>query len=70
MRHQIKAFVLIALVAMGTPVALVAQPADYFWTSPSHNSMESMPCGGHDIGLNVWVENGDLAVLCESKWRV
>ena len=60
MRHQIKAFVLIALVAMGLPVALVAQPADYFWTSPSHNSMESMPCGGHDIGLNVWVENGDL----------
>lgn len=22
--------------------------------------MESMPCGGHDIGLNVWVENGDI----------
>ena len=19
-----------------------------------------MPCGGHDVGLNVWVENGDL----------
>ncbi|HET7732921.1 MAG TPA: DUF5703 domain-containing protein, partial [Paludibacter sp.] len=33
---------------------------DYVWTSPSHNSSESMPCGGGDIGLNVWVENGDL----------
>lgn len=26
------------------------------WSSPSRNSGESMPCGGHDIGLNVWVE--------------
>jgi len=30
------------------------------WNSPSKNSSESMPCGGGDIGLNVWVENGDL----------
>jgi hypothetical protein len=35
------------------------------WDSPSRNAGESMPCGGHDIGLNVWVEadeagNGDL----------
>ncbi|RRB02941.1 hypothetical protein EHT25_18425 [Larkinella rosea] len=30
------------------------------WTSPSKNSSESMPCGGGDIGLNVWVENGEL----------
>ena len=30
------------------------------WTAPSANSMESMPCGGGDIGLNVWVENGDI----------
>ncbi|WP_460948918.1 DUF5703 domain-containing protein [Spirosoma daeguense] len=30
------------------------------WTSQSKNSSESMPCGGGDIGLNVWVENGDL----------
>ncbi|MBX3012755.1 MAG: hypothetical protein KF832_14660 [Caldilineaceae bacterium] len=26
------------------------------WETPSHNAGESMPCGGHDIGLNVWVE--------------
>ncbi|MCW0481848.1 DUF5703 domain-containing protein [Gaoshiqia sediminis] len=42
-----------------------AQPAgldDYnlVWTSQSVNSSESMPCGGGDIGLNVWVENGDV----------
>jgi len=30
------------------------------WTTRSNNSSESMPVGGGDIGLNVWVENGDL----------
>jgi hypothetical protein len=30
------------------------------WDNQSINSGESMPCGGGDIGLNVWVENGDL----------
>lgn len=36
------------------------RPNDYVWTTESRNSSESMPCGGHDIGLNVWVENGDV----------
>lgn len=30
------------------------------WNSPSSNSSESMPCGGGDIGVNIWVEKGDL----------
>lgn len=30
------------------------------WSEQSKNSSESMPCGGRDIGLNVWVENGEL----------
>lgn len=30
------------------------------WKSQSVNSSESMPCGGGDIGLNVWVENGEI----------
>lgn len=30
------------------------------WNSQSNNSSESMPLGGGDIGLNVWVENGDI----------
>ena len=30
------------------------------WTSQSKNSGESMPCSGGDIGLNVWVEDGEL----------
>ena len=32
------------------------------WNTQSNNSSESMPCEGGDIGLNVWVENGDI--LC------
>ncbi|MGF7140572.1 DUF5703 domain-containing protein [Roseimarinus sediminis] len=30
------------------------------WKSSSQNSSESMPCGGGDIGLNVWSEKGDI----------
>lgn len=37
-----------------------SQDNSYEWLSPSANSSESMPCGGGDTGLNVWVENGDL----------
>ncbi len=32
------------------------------WSGPSTNSSESMPVGGGDIGLNVWVEDGELLV--------
>ena len=37
-------------------------PEPYTWTEQSKNSSESMPCGGHDVGMNVWVENGDLMI--------
>jgi hypothetical protein len=30
------------------------------WTTQSKNAAESMPCGGGDIGLNVWVEKGEI----------
>ena len=33
---------------------------DVVWTSQSVSSDGSMPCGGGDTGLNVWVENGEL----------
>ncbi|HEX6847218.1 MAG TPA: DUF5703 domain-containing protein [Chitinophagaceae bacterium] len=35
---------------------------DIVWTTQSKDASESMPCGGGDIGLNVWIENGDLLV--------
>ena len=41
-------------------LSLAAQPADLVWTSPSRNASESMPCGGGDIGMNVWCEGGDV----------
>ena len=41
-------------------VGMVAQPEDYEWRTQSQNSSESMPCGGGDIGMNVWVEQGDV----------
>ena len=37
-----------------------ANEANLVWTTPSLNSSGSMPCGGGDIGLNIWVEKGDL----------
>ncbi len=36
------------------------QPYNIIWETESKNSSESMPLGGGDIGLNVWVENGEL----------
>ena len=36
------------------------KPKDYVWITQSQNSSGSMPCGGHDVGMNVWVENGDI----------
>lgn len=32
------------------------------WDSQSSNASESMPCGGGDIGMNVWVQGGDILV--------
>ena len=40
--------------------ALWSQHANVIWNSPRRNSSESMPCGGGDIGMNIWVEEGDI----------
>lgn len=40
--------------------AQVPEAYNIVWDSQSRNSGESMPCGGGDVGLNVWVENDDL----------
>ena len=37
------------------------------WNSQSKNSMESMPCGGAGIGLNVWVEKNQIFILLGSS---
>ena len=54
--------ILLLPVLSGTILAQ-DQPIDQYniiWDSPSQNAAGSMPCGGGDLGLNVWVENGDL----------
>ena len=38
----------------------VLESYNQVWTAQSKNSSESMPLGGGDIGLNVWVENGNV----------
>lgn len=51
---------LLLAVLVGTCLPACAKPADLTWKTPSKNASESMPCGGGDIGLNVWVEQGDI----------
>ncbi|MGM1427635.1 DUF5703 domain-containing protein [Sphingobacterium lactis] len=57
----------LVLLSFGTEVLGQDQDSQFAeynvkWTSASQNSSESMPVGGGDIGLNAWVENGDLLV--------
>lgn len=52
-------YLIIAMILVGVS-ALRSQHANVVWESPSRNSSESMPCGGGDIGMNVWVEEGDV----------
>lgn len=47
-------------IIVGGQSFLMGQPANFVWETPSCNSSESMPCGGGDIGMNVWVENNDI----------
>jgi hypothetical protein len=47
----------VLLAKAQTPVLENYNPV---WNTQSTNSSESMPLGGGDIGLNVWVEKGDL----------
>jgi hypothetical protein len=44
------------------PNAFSQEKDNVVWTSQSNNSAESMPVGGGDIGLNLWVEKGDVYV--------
>jgi hypothetical protein len=54
-----------SLLIFGDGVRLTAQDRaidadNIVWNGPSRDAAGSMPCGGGDIGLNVWVEKGDL----------
>ena len=55
-----KRFYLIITILFVGVSALWSQHANVIWNTPSRNSSESMPCGGGDIGMNIWVEDGDV----------
>lgn len=52
-------FLFLLMVFIGGQ-SLWGQPANLVWETQSRNASESMPCGGGDIGMNVWVENDDV----------
>lgn len=52
---------IISLVCCSSITAQIST-YDVIWDQPSANASASMPCGGSDIGMNVWVEQGDLFV--------
>ena len=41
--------------------ALISQ-YDVSWTTQSSGPDASMPCGGGELGLNVWVENSEVMI--------
>ena len=59
-------FTFLLLVFIGGQF-LWGQPANLVWNIQSRNASESMPCGGGDIGMNVWVENERVG---ECAWEV
>src|SRR5687767_3383871 len=48
------------LLPLVMPAQSVLPAYNITWNSQSGNAAGSMPCGGGDIGLNVWVEEGEL----------
>lgn len=53
------------LAAMFCPHRVIAQHMsvsryNVSWDTPGKTAADAMPCGGGDIGLNVWVEDGDV----------
>ncbi len=63
--------IITALTALVPPLGLAGGPdwlQDYkvVWTNQSQGSVDSMPCGAGNVGLNVWVENSELLVLIGS----
>ncbi len=63
----------IALLYILTGMGLFAQYPNMYdvdWKSQSHNASESMPCGGGDIGMNVWVENNELMIYIDRSGNI
>jgi len=60
--NKLPLFILPALLAVSATAAENAIPDNYnvVWTSQSKRAVDSMPCGGGNIALNVWVADDEL----------
>lgn len=59
-KSAILLLLLLSTVALGDTLADALDTYSIVWNSQSKDSSESMPVGGGDIGLNVWLENGQI----------
>ncbi|MEL0456041.1 DUF5703 domain-containing protein [Flavobacteriaceae bacterium SZ-1-7] len=59
MKHRF-GYILIILTLSVKAQIPVLENYNQIWTTQSTNASESMPLGGGDIGMNVWVEKGAL----------
>ena len=62
MVSKIFLYIFFGLVCSQLRAQTAAGGYNIVWDKPSANASESMPCGGGDIGMNVWVEQGDLLI--------
>lgn len=56
-------YTLLALLLAASAQAAGLDQYNVVWDSPSKDASGSMPVGNGDIGLNVWVQDGDLLFL-------
>ncbi len=60
---RIKKYLLILpCFVVNTIAAQIPAAYNIVWTTQSNNASESMPCGGGDIGMNIWVQDGDILI--------
>src|SRR5688572_21564287 len=62
MKKRIIYFIALCFVFYTSSAQQNESPYNIVWTTQSKNASESMPCGGGDIGMNIWVENGELLI--------
>jgi hypothetical protein len=55
-------FLLLYFICIQLSAQKISSNYNIGWNTPSRNSSQSMPCGGGDIGMNVWVEKGELFI--------
>jgi hypothetical protein len=58
----ISGIIICTFLSPAAPAQPVLPSYNVTWNSQSQNAAGSMPCGGGDIGLNVWVEKGELCI--------